>query len=429
MNWIFLDDQFNYISTLSGSVAAASSTYPAATLNTVAPGSAININRSGYLYIWVSNETQGWDVFFDNLSVQHRQGPLLEENHYYPFGLTMQGISDKALKPNYNENKYRYNQGTELQNKEFNDGSGWEIYETGFRSLDPQLGRFCQIDPLAGSFHFFSEYQFSVNNPIFFNDPSGALTAKQFTEAINAAYAIFANRQIYDASLTVNSSKDDISLSGSITYADDGGGIGSNVSVGDDGEPSFIPSNFTSYEGVFDKKLNLIAWAKDLPEATVTPSSDKPTAWDYGKDVLNGLGGLLELAAVVGSDGLLAPVLGVDGADRLISSIGRIAIRASTGSNKTADAMPTNLMGTFGALVFGIGSQQQQNLQNVNDILSLAAMGFVNPSAAGGMVGDLSNMITNLQQGDKAASAVSGLGVLNGAASLNDVYNQMATRH
>src|SRR5665213_237890 len=74
LNWIFLDDQFNYVSSLSGSVPAASATYPAGTLNAVAPGAPLVLNRSGYLYIWVSNETQNWDVFFDNLSVQHRQG-------------------------------------------------------------------------------------------------------------------------------------------------------------------------------------------------------------------------------------------------------------------------------------------------------------------------------------------------------------------
>src|SRR6185437_4542870 len=113
-----------------------------------APGGPIALNRSGYLYIWVSNETTGWDVYFDNLAVQYKQGPLLEENHYYPFGLTMAGISDKAIKTNYAENKYRYN-GKEFNSKEFSDGSGLEEYDFGLRYQDPQLGVWHNIDPLA----------------------------------------------------------------------------------------------------------------------------------------------------------------------------------------------------------------------------------------------------------------------------------------
>jgi RHS repeat-associated protein len=173
LNYIFLDDQFNYVSSLSGAVQAANANSPAGSMNTIAPGSQIGLNKNGYLYIWVSNETQGWDVFFDNLAVQYKQGTLLEENHYYPFGLTMAGISDKAVKTGYAENKYRYNHGSELQNKEFADGSGLELYATNYRLFDPQLGRFGQIDPLSEISEDQSNYSYALNNPVQYNDPFG----------------------------------------------------------------------------------------------------------------------------------------------------------------------------------------------------------------------------------------------------------------
>ena len=82
---------------------------------------------------------------------------------YYPFGLTMAGISDKALKANYAENKYRF-QKQELQNKEFSDGSGLEMYEFKYRFDDCQIGRFWSIDPLASKYEYNSPYAFSENH-------------------------------------------------------------------------------------------------------------------------------------------------------------------------------------------------------------------------------------------------------------------------
>jgi RHS repeat-associated protein len=85
----------------------------------------------------------------------------------------MSGISDKAIKNQYAENKYRFNDGTELANKEFSDGSGLEMYETDFRGYDPQIGRFWQIDPFGELFEEWSSYSFAFDNPIVYNDPLG----------------------------------------------------------------------------------------------------------------------------------------------------------------------------------------------------------------------------------------------------------------
>jgi RHS repeat-associated protein len=165
LNWILLDEQFKIVNSSSGFEQVGPDDQLKIFLKTGLP-----ISQNGYLYVYTSNESPV-DVFFDNLQVSHVRGPLLEETHYYPFGLAMSGISSKAA--GKLENMMKFNGGNELQSKEFSNGGGLELYDANFRTYDPQIGRFHQQDPLADVLEDESPYSFASNNPILYNDPLG----------------------------------------------------------------------------------------------------------------------------------------------------------------------------------------------------------------------------------------------------------------
>lgn len=168
INWVILDEQFKYVSGGFDMVGTATNTN--GTFKDHAITGSITISKNGYIYVFCSNESQ-YNVFFDNLQVIHDRGPILEETHYYPFGLTMAGISSKAV--GFIPNSYQFNGGNELQSAEFSDRSGLDLYDATNRMFDPQLGRFWQIDELAEANWEWTPYNFGLNNPISFNDPLG----------------------------------------------------------------------------------------------------------------------------------------------------------------------------------------------------------------------------------------------------------------
>jgi RHS repeat-associated protein len=87
---------------------------------------------------------------------------IVQERHYYPFGLTHTGPWFATVVP---DNAYRYN-GIELD-----ESTG--LYMAPFRSYDATIGRWTSVDPLTELMPSLTPYRFGFNNPTLYADPLG----------------------------------------------------------------------------------------------------------------------------------------------------------------------------------------------------------------------------------------------------------------
>lgn len=92
---------------------------------------------------------------------------IAQINHYYPFGLNMEGNWQGGLN---GQNKYQYN-GKEL-NQDF--GLDWNDY--GARFYDPAIARWQTLDMLADNYQQSSPYVYVLNRPTIAIDPDGKRT-------------------------------------------------------------------------------------------------------------------------------------------------------------------------------------------------------------------------------------------------------------
>jgi RHS repeat-associated protein len=150
LNIVFFDEQFKFVQTGSQLIPANVEGTAQHIVNT-----GTQVPKNGYVYIYVSNESNDL-VYFDNLQITHLKGPILEETHYYPFGLTMAGISSKAAGELQNKEKT-------FQGQRFDDDLELNWVQFKWRNHDPQIGRFIEIDPLANDYLYNSTYAFSEN--------------------------------------------------------------------------------------------------------------------------------------------------------------------------------------------------------------------------------------------------------------------------
>jgi RHS repeat-associated protein len=82
---------------------------------------------------------------------------VLQENHYYAFGLEMEGEWQKTNTAG-DQNRYQYN------GKELSPETG--LYAYGARYYDPTIGRFTGVDPISDQFPHVSTYNYAENEPV-----------------------------------------------------------------------------------------------------------------------------------------------------------------------------------------------------------------------------------------------------------------------
>ncbi|MCG8308309.1 MAG: RHS repeat-associated core domain-containing protein, partial [Cytophagales bacterium] len=136
--------------------------------------------KPGYVYIYLSNENpKQLEVYFDDLTITHRHTPVIQTDNYYPFGLSITGLSGRT--DNKVENRFLYN-GKELQTD-----LNLDWYDYGARMYDAAIGRWHVVDPLADLMTRHSPYNYAFDNPILFIDPDGML-ADEFQQQEDERY-------------------------------------------------------------------------------------------------------------------------------------------------------------------------------------------------------------------------------------------------
>jgi RHS repeat-associated protein len=116
-----------------------------------------------------------------NNTIEYSNGEVLQENHYYPFGLNTDGpwMNDAAL-----DNKYQYN------GKEFNDDFGLNLNDYGARWYDASVGRWWSVDPMSDDDKLvgWSPYNYVLGNPMNKIDPDGQFPIETFWDVGNLIY-------------------------------------------------------------------------------------------------------------------------------------------------------------------------------------------------------------------------------------------------
>ena len=126
-------------------------------------------------YITFSGATPTYHYYLkdhqgNNRVVMNQSGTVEQVNHYYPFG----GLFGEGLQTS--NQPYKYN------GKELDRFQGVDMYDYGARHYDAALGRWGTMDPAAELMYNWSPYNYTLNNPLRFTDPTGMVPEEEDPE-------------------------------------------------------------------------------------------------------------------------------------------------------------------------------------------------------------------------------------------------------
>ncbi|SJZ93246.1 RHS repeat-associated core domain-containing protein [Sediminibacterium ginsengisoli] len=124
-------------------------------------------NHLGNVLGTISDKKLGVVSLTDTTQVGYYKAELLNTTDYYAFGMQMPGRK-------WDLGGYRFGfNGKENDNDVKGEGNQQDY---GMRIYDPRLGRFLSVDPLTGTFPFYTPYQYAGNCPVRFIDLDGEET-------------------------------------------------------------------------------------------------------------------------------------------------------------------------------------------------------------------------------------------------------------
>src|SRR5574343_307259 len=349
----------------------------------------------GYIFNYVFNYTD----HLGNIRLSYSKDPatnvlkIIEENHYYPFGLKHTGYNSDQLMYSKENEKLMLRPVPPLfitsYSKKYN-GQSWDsdlginITAMDYRQYDNALGRFYGMDRLSEMTYSVTPYRFGFNNPVVFADPTGLIEEGGNTDMgwVNTGSTIF-----WDPTVNNQDEIDKKYVNKGYSYVQNNEIVtdinGENIRLNDDGTTTTM-----------------------LNDVVVSAKRTQKTAIDYFGDVEKNYNGIVDY-----TEGIGLPLLG-QGFKAYNNNYGFV--------NRQYYNFYKSNKGKFNLPKPG---QQRQVLKNILSTSKFSkASKLIKKAGAVGVVLTVSNITVDGSDGSLKASSIIDGSLLIGGATASAVF-------